>query len=45
MEGLEGVWSLPAGFVKEDETVDEAVVQRDIGGDRNLHSVRRDGGS
>ena len=25
--GLEGVWSLPAGFVKEDETVDEAVVR------------------
>lgn len=25
--GLEGVWSLPAGFVKEDETIDEAVVR------------------
>lgn len=25
--GLEGVWSLPAGFVKEDETVDEAVAR------------------
>lgn len=23
--GLKGVWSLPAGFVKKDETVDEAV--------------------
>lgn len=25
--GLKGVWSLPAGFVKEDETIDEAVVR------------------
>ena len=25
--GLKGVWSLPAGFVKEEETVDEAVVR------------------
>lgn len=25
--GLKGVWSLPAGFVKEDETVDEAVIR------------------
>lgn len=25
--GLKGVWSLPAGFVKEDETVDKAVVR------------------
>ena len=25
--GLKGQWSLPAGFVKNDETVDEAVVR------------------
>lgn len=25
--GLKGVWSLPAGFVKENETVDEAVIR------------------
>ncbi|WP_019243779.1 MULTISPECIES: NUDIX domain-containing protein [Bacillus] len=25
--GLKGFWSLPAGFVKEDETVDEAAVR------------------
>ena len=25
--GLKGVWTLPAGFVKEEETVDEAVVR------------------
>ncbi|WP_050616240.1 NUDIX domain-containing protein [Bacillus testis] len=35
--GLEGKWSLPAGFVKYDETVDEAVV-REVLEETGIHT-------
>ncbi|MFS0780331.1 NUDIX domain-containing protein [Bacillus sp. 1P06AnD] len=36
--GLKGKWSLPAGFVKPDETADEAVV-REVMEETGIHTV------
>ena len=35
--GLKGQWSLPAGFVKNDETVDEAVI-REVLEETGIHT-------